>query len=322
MRRKLVATVLLIPLACILALAAMLVFGTAEPPSEMASVTRTAKTIDRSDLPPLSHYTARDGAELAFRAHPAGVGRVAVLVHGSVEGGAVMHAVAKTCQAEGVTVYALDMRGHGESGRRGDIDYIGQLDDDLADFIAAAVRPDHPDAIRVLVGFSSGGGFASRIAGGQYGELFNQYVLLSPVLAPGAPTLRPNSGGWVRVNLGRAIALTLLDRIGLHWFESLPLVVFAVSPSASGLTPAYSYRLALSFGAERDYLASFRRARRPMMLLVGSEDEINIADRYAPLLKPVKQDLQITVLPGVGHMGLITDPQALRVIATAVASPR
>jgi non-heme chloroperoxidase len=316
------ATLLLIPLACILALAAMLVFGTAERPSEMASVTRLAEAIDRSDLPPVSRYTARDGAKLAFRAYPAGAGQVAVLIHGSVEGSTVMHAVAKSCQAAGVTTYALDMRGHGESGRRGDVDYIGQLDDDLADFVAVAVRPAHPDATLTLVGFSSGGGFAARIAGGQYGELFNRYVLLSPVFPPGAPTLRPNSGGWVRVNLGRAIALTILDHLGIHWFESLPLVVFAVSPSATGLTPTYSYRLALNFGADRDYLADFRRTRRPMMLLVGSEDEVNIADQYAPLLKPVKPDLQITVLPGVGHIGLITDPQALRAIATAVASPR
>jgi alpha-beta hydrolase superfamily lysophospholipase len=36
-------------------------------------------------------------------------------------------------RAAGITTYVPDIRGHGGSGRRGDIDYIGQLDDDLAD---------------------------------------------------------------------------------------------------------------------------------------------------------------------------------------------
>jgi non-heme chloroperoxidase len=49
-----------------------------------------------------------------------------------------MNPLAKTLQAEGVTVYAPDLRGHGSSGRRGDIDYIGQLDDDLVDLYQSA----------------------------------------------------------------------------------------------------------------------------------------------------------------------------------------
>jgi non-heme chloroperoxidase len=52
-------------------------------------------------------------------------------------------------QQAGVTAYALDVRGHGASGRRGDIDYIGQLDDDLADFMAQ-IRADHPNAACAL----------------------------------------------------------------------------------------------------------------------------------------------------------------------------
>ena len=57
-----------------------------------------------------------------------------------------------------------------------------------------------------------------------------------------------------------------------------------------------------------------------MALLIGSEDEINIADRYAPLLTPVKPDLAIEVLPGIAHINLISDPKALRATAAAVES--
>jgi pimeloyl-ACP methyl ester carboxylesterase len=307
--------------AIVLVLGGMIAFGTAEQPGEMASVTKAAQSIDRSDLPPVSRYTARDGATLAYRAYPGDPARVAVLIHGSVEGSSVMHAVAKTLQAQGMTVYAPDMRGHGGSGQRGDIDYIGQLDDDLADF-AAAIRPAHPHAAFELIGFSSGGSFTARIAGGRYGELFDRYVLLSPTLPPGSPTVRPNSGGWVKVGLPRAIAISILSRFGVHWFDGLPIVLFAVAPGSTDVTSAYSFRLALNFGADRDnYLRDFRNTRRPMTVIIGSDDEINIADRYAPLLMPIKPDIAIKILPGIRHINLVSDPQALSAIAAAAAMP-
>jgi hypothetical protein len=49
------------------------------------------------------------------------------LVHGTAGPGTSMHALAEALRAAGVTAYVLDIRGHGGSGRRGDIDYIGQL---------------------------------------------------------------------------------------------------------------------------------------------------------------------------------------------------
>lgn len=301
-------------------LGGMIAFGTADKPAEMLSVTKSAQAIDRSDLPLLLHYKARDGADLAYRTYPADPKRVVVLIHGSVEGSTVMHAVAKRLQSQGLSVYAPDIRGHGGSGRRGDIDYIGQLDDDLADFVAA-IRPAHPHAAVELIGFSSGGSFTARIAGGRYGELFDRYVLLSPTLPPGSPTVRPNSGGWVKVGMPRAIAISILSRFNMHWFDGLPIVLFALPPNSDELTPAYSFRLALNFGADREYLDDFRNARRPMTLLVGSEDEINIADRYAPLIKPVKPDMDVKIVPGIGHINLVSDPRALDAIATAAALP-
>jgi non-heme chloroperoxidase len=316
----LIAVPLTIIAAAVLVFAGAIAINTAEQPHEMVSVTKAAQSIDRSDMPPLSHYTARDGATLAYRAYPADPERVAVVVHGSVEGSSVMHAVSKTLQAEGITVYAPDMRGHGASGRRGDIDYLGQLDDDLADLVAA-IRPAHPHAKIELVGFSSGASFSARIAGGRYGELFDRYVLLSPTLSPGSPTVRANSGGWVSVALPRAIALSILDRFGVHWFENLPIVLFATAPGSTDVTSSYSYRLARNFGSGSDYVGDFRNCHRPMTVLIGSGDEINIADRYAPLLTPVKPDLTIKILPGIKHINLVSDPQALSAIAAAAAMP-
>ena len=43
--------------------------------------------------------------------------------------------MAKGFAAAGYTAYALDIRGHGASGTKGHIAYIGQLEDDMEDFV-------------------------------------------------------------------------------------------------------------------------------------------------------------------------------------------
>ncbi len=141
-------------------LAAAIAFGTAAAPQH----SMPPRHLDLSGLPPLSRYAARDGAHLAYRIYPGGSEQVAVLIHGTGTESSVMNAAAKTLRAAGATVYAPDLRGSGSSGRRGDVDYIGQLDDDLADLVAA-IRLQHPHAKMTLVGFSGGGAFAIRIAG-------------------------------------------------------------------------------------------------------------------------------------------------------------
>ena len=79
-------------------LAGMLAFGTAGKPEEMESVTRAAQSIDRSEIPALSHYASRNGATLAYRAYPGATQHIAVLIHGSVEGSTVMHASPRSCK--------------------------------------------------------------------------------------------------------------------------------------------------------------------------------------------------------------------------------
>ena len=50
-----------------------------------------------------------------------------------------MHLMAKGFAAAGYAAYTLDIRGHGKSGAKGHIAYIGQLEDDLEDL---SIRPN------------------------------------------------------------------------------------------------------------------------------------------------------------------------------------
>ena len=85
----------------------------------------------------------------------------------------------------------------------------------------------------------------------------------------------------------RLIGLNIVDRLGVNWFQHLPVVAFAVNPRAPvRLAPTYSFVMQHNFSAPNDDLARFGQVRAPVALLVGADDEIFYADRFAPLLGP------------------------------------
>lgn len=297
--------------AAALILGGMIAFGTSARPSEMHSVIDVADDMDYRDLPVLSYFVARDGTRLAYREYPAEGKSVAVLIHGSSGSSTEMHAIAKALQNSGMTSYAIDIRGHGGSGPHGDIKYIGQLEDDLADFVRH-IRRSYPSAPITLVAHSSGGGFAVRVHGSDIGSLFANYVLLSPYLGYDAPTVRPAAGGWAAVSLPRIIALTILQRFHISLGSGLPVIQFAVPQRLDGLlTASYSFRLLQNFGPPRDYVGALARTQVPVTVLVGQRDEIMYPDRFADALKAVKDHVSVTILPGISHMGIVSDPRAI-----------
>lgn len=289
------------------AIAAALLFDVPRAPPPLASVFEPFADVDFSDLPLVQTYRARDGAKLGYRAYKGSTTQVVVLIHGSSDDGTGTHLLAKALRDTGASVYVPVLRGHHNSGRSGDIDYIGQLEDDLADFVDI-LRRLHSDPHFTLIGFSAGGGFVLRVIASPKEKLFDCFVMISPGLPLGAPTLRPGIGGWVSLAMPRIIALAILNQLGIDRFNGLPVVAFATTPEAPNLTGLYSFRLALDFGAPRDYLAALGRSRKPAALLVGSDDELFYADRFEPLIAPVRPDLRITIVPGVDHIGLTVTP--------------
>jgi non-heme chloroperoxidase len=306
----------------IAALAGMIAFGTGAPPKPLASIGEPFKAVDFSDLPMPEKIPARHGSPIALRhwdtVSPGTPERVVVAIHGSSASSSSLHPLAKALQAQGFSVYAPDIRGHGDTGTRGDIDYAKQLDDDLAAF-AAAVRMRHPRAELALMGFSSGGGFALHAAATPVGAAFSRVVLLSPFLGPRAPTVKQSETNvWAKVYVPRLIALAILDRLGIHAFEHLDVIAFAVLPEqAKFLSPTYSFLLARAFGTE-DYMADLRNAKAPLAVLVGGNDELFDASRFAATIDTIRPDTPVVVVPGLDHIGLALDPRAVPAIAAAL----
>ncbi len=247
------------------------------------------------------------------------------MIHGSSGSSISVHGFAKALQAAGITVYTPDVRGHGQSGRKGDIEYIGQLEDDLVDLLAV-LGPAPAGAKRILVGHSSGGGFVLRFAGGPAGERFDGYLLLAPYLSHDAPTVRPNSGGWAAPYIPRIIALSILSRIGIHWFEGLPVVAFGIPPEemSANRTAFYSFRLWANYAPHQDWRKDIRDIRRPAMVLVGGNDELFRAEEFAPAFSALRQDIPVELVPNLAHMEITTtaEGRAATIKAFGVLSAR
>jgi pimeloyl-ACP methyl ester carboxylesterase len=304
-----------------IALGALLAFPVSPPPP-LKSIRAGALAVDRSGMPDLSHFQARDGTSLAYRIYPAANGdkqKIAILIHGSAGHSTGMNGIAKRLAAENFLVVVPDVRGHGASGTRGDIGYYGQLDDDLGDLVDE-LRRQYLTGHFALLGFSSGGGFALRAAVGNLSAAFQRLILVSPYLGYDAASTRSpgNSPTWANADIPRYSALSLLRRLDFRCCEALPVIAFAVDPgSEKYVTSRYSFRLLTNFGAPPDLSAAFHKLKAPTTIVAGSADELMLADKYAEVIAGVEPAVDVRIVPGLTHMDMLHAPAAIDAIAAA-----
>ena len=320
---KRIGIIVLIYVVATLTVAGMLVgFGHITQPKPLKSVTEPFARMDLSGLPPITRYKARDGAALSYRLYEGGDAQVAVLIHGSAGSSIDMHRMAEALSQTGVTVYVPDLRGHGANYPHGDIAYRCQLDDDMADFMMA-VRPRYKNARWTLIGFSSGGGFALRIAGSDLGSEFDRFVFVSPYLRYNAPTVRSASAGekaspehniWYSVSIKRIVGLSILNSFGIHHFDGLPVLAFPVPTDIEATTATYSFRMEENFQPRSNYKADIEAIKKPAQVFVGGQDELFLPERFAEVFDKVRRDIPVTIIPGMGHSDMITKPEPITAI--------
>lgn len=280
----------------------VLAAGTFTPP-ETSAFTRNSLTARDGAALTYTHVNAKNGAALPL----------IIMVHGSGWYAGQFDRLAWALR-DVAEIKALTLRGHGDNPmRRGDVDYIGQFEDDIADLIANDPRKP------ILLGHSSGGGLVVRFAGGAHREKLAGAILLAPFLQHDAPTTKPNSGGWAHVLTRRIIGLSMLNRVGIHWLDHLTVIQFNMprevldGPRGDFATTSYSWRLNTSFAPTRSYLQEV--AKLPSFLLVaGAKDEAMSAEGYAPLMSDVTDRGRYEIVDGVGHLDIVDSPKTVALI--------
>ncbi len=281
---------------------------------DFASLPRGGQPVN---LPTLRRYPARDGEELAYRYYNSAAERILIFVHGSSYHGAGYHALASFISESGAARVVLpNLRGHYQSGhRRGDVDYTGQLEDDVVDLIKF-LRSEGRDGPITLGGHSSGGGFVLRFAGGGHGVV-SSFLVMAPAI-PTSPAMRfGTAGGWANLHMHRLFGLIALNTIGIHGFDGLPVIQFNKPAKYwdGTETLAYSYRLNVSYHPRQRYQSDVRALGDNALVLIGTEDQAIDAQALRTIVEQDAPRARMVVLPQVNHFGVFTDPKVLEMIA-------
>lgn len=281
-----------------------------------ATIDFSSLMYEYSGIPNLVHYQARDQAMLDYRYYPSSSKNLMIILHGSGYHSRYLYKLAKTLSASNVAqIVTPDVRGHGiKPIKRGDIDYIGQLDDDLDDLLQFCRNTYHAEKI-FIAGHSSGGGLALRLMGNNKRRQADGYIMLAPYLAHDAPTTNQNSD-WAKPSLLKIIFAHMLNGFGLHWLDHAVTINFNLPEQYrdGSETLAYTHALTTSF-SPLDYQSDIQKISKKTLIIVGENDEAMNALEYQKLL-PTNTNLELTILPRVNHMGIVTDDGIIKVMST------
>ncbi len=303
-------------LAAYLGLAFGLTFWPSHTGWERYSV--ASRVADRVDKPARDYerreFLARDRAVLVSRRFAAESSLTLLLVHGiSSHGGHYEKGCRMLRQASGAEVYAIDLRGHGASaGTPWDVDHIGQYEEDLSD-VLARIRSEKPGGKIVLAGHSMGGGISLRYAMRRDFPPVDGYLLIAPALGGNSPTVRPapdnpDQAGF-EFRMARFLGLSLLTNAGIRVLNHLPVLRLTLTEPPS----VYTYR-AIAGAFPGNYKKALEAVNKPLLVTVGSEDEIFLADQYEQVVCG-NSDGEVLLIEGENHSGITSNPEAVAAAA-------
>ena len=260
-------------------------------------------------LPELHMFVARDGDTLSYRSYGSETESLIILLHGSGSHGGYLDFMAREL-AEGATVFVPTMRGHYKSGSaRGTCSYVGQLEDDLNDFLKHVEYKKYAKVS--MVGHSSGASLAIRFSGGQYGSMVSRYVLLAPVI-PAVSTLQKPDAGWAQPKMFKLIPLMLGNFLGIQMFNNSSVITFNMPQEYRDGTETleYSYNLLFSMNPQFDYQKDLESIDGRSIVIVGKDDECLFGDEYKKLF--LKSPLYI--FEKTTHFSLVRDERTIQKI--------
>ncbi|WP_256437268.1 serine aminopeptidase domain-containing protein [Flavobacterium sp. CS20] len=198
--------------------------------------------------------------------------------------------------------------------KKGEVEYIGQLENDIEDLIEFSKQNLKADKI-ILAGHSSGGGLVLKFIGNPKNTKVDRAIMLAPYLGYDAITVKPNSGGWVTVALKRIIGLSMLNNIGIKMLNGLPVLFFNRPESVNDelQVPFYSFRMTIDF-TPKNYKEDIRNINIPCLVLVGKQDESFYPEQFEVAFKPADKFVKTLILDDAKHLSLVDKQKTFEII--------
>ncbi|QMV42865.1 alpha/beta hydrolase [Cohnella cholangitidis] len=267
-------------------------------------------------LPPIQTYEARDGRSLCYRHYLAESDKVIILLHGISEDGQYLHPLAEFLSKNHLAqVVVPDLRGYGlHPVRRGDVEYIGQHDDDIEDLIKW-IRPRLPSPhTLIMAGHSGGGANVIRLTTRRLAKEVNAYLLLAPAVHPKAP-INHKKDPWstIQLEMPRVVFLTILNAVGLRFLNKW-IVMRNDKPIArrhGRETLELSYRLLMSRTPKAKFERNLRAMTQPTLVLIGEKEEVFIPGQYAPMFAEYNE-AKVSMILDSDHDGILSNEGTFR----------
>ena len=131
-----------------------------------------------------------------------------------------------------------------------------------------------------------------------------------PNLGNNAPTTNQNldlENNFIKTHLSRGLGLRMLNEFGIHKYDSLK-VVFYNLPEQMPLR-SYSYR-SMQASFPNDYKEALRSIDKPMLVIIGSDDEAFIAKEYPPVFETWSNG-KCYIIEGETHNGIRHNAEAM-----------
>jgi alpha-beta hydrolase superfamily lysophospholipase len=224
-----------------------------------------------------------------------------VLVHGLKDHGARYDHVGEWLAGRGYAIYALDLRGHGESeGERFFGDSFYEYVDDLSVFLQR-VRDHEPEKPLFLLGHSMGGAVASMLVLDRRPENLRGLVLSAPALEPNddvSPILIRLSGV-----IPRFFPRAPVTKVDVTALSHLPQVIEAARKDPlSNERPAPARTGYELLRAMRSIRERAQDITLPLLIMHGTEDHLanpKGSERFFKLAG--SQDKELKLYKGLYH---------------------
>jgi pimeloyl-ACP methyl ester carboxylesterase len=262
---------------------------------------------------------ATDGARLRVARWGAPTGPCVVLVHGITASLEDWLPLVPHLLDAGVSVVALDLRGHGRSTLGSERVSTRRLADDLAEVL------DVLDLRRVVLAGHSLGGYAALALAVHHPEVVQQRVARL-VLVGSTPTMR--GARELAALASNASPLTLVvQRHPRHGAVLMRAQVFGDRPSLPAIEDLrrrwsscpFTTRVAYAKGLVRQTLTPrLSRVRVPVTVVRGSQDRVVPASR-SQLLRTALPDGELVMLEGAGHATPTERPREVAAVLARAA---